>query len=267
MLVKPVELATMLGYTEAGVSLAVKRKKIKRREDGLIDLAVEVNYQWMCSALSRQGREIPQEISALFKGYASITDNNKQENNTLEALQHAGHESAGKADKEGMPAGEAGGHDGPPVLDSESKTLSETEQSKIAVVVSESERDFKFWRAKGAQETYETARIKNLELRGSLISINPLGRFLEAIIEGGRTQIINSITGIVQASLDIIKNGLEVDKDGKRNKEDSEIILEVIEIWTKEIEKIFNNTDKDLISRIRQMKKDIKSKEMVNDES
>ena len=269
MLVKPVELATMLGYSESGVSLAVKRNRIERREDGLIDLSVKLNYQWLCTALSKQGREIPQEISALFEGYASITDINKQNNQTSKVLTTTGQGVAGKASKEGMPAGGTGGVEGdtPPASEDDLKTLSETEQEVIASGVSKSERDYKYWRAKAQEEVYETARIKNLELRGSLIPINPLGRFLEGIIEGGRTQILNSITGIVKASLDIIKNGLEVDADGKRMKEDSEIIMEIIEIWTMEIEKIFTNTDKDLVSRIRQMKIDLKSKKVNENES
>ena len=261
MLVKPVELANMLGYSESGVSLAVKRNKIKRREDGLIDLAVEGNYLWMCSALSRQGREIPQEISALFKGIRLITDNDNNKNQTPKALQSTGQNSADKASEEGMPAHGAQRVEGiNPASEDESKTLSEIEQGAIAKGVTQSERDFKFWRARSAEETYETARIKNLELRGSLISINPLGRFLEAIIEGSRNAILNSITNIVTASLDIIKNGLTLDTEGKRIKEDSEIILDIVDKWTSEIEKIFTSTDKDLKSRIRQMKKDIKSR-------
>lgn len=274
MLVKQNDLATMLGYTEAGVSLAVSRGKLIRRPDGYIDLKVEKNYTWLCNALSKQGREMPQEISALFKA-TPITENNNDKNIPPDANAQQGQEITGTADKEGLPVvdskgattsglNESGGGSGdaPPPLDPDFKTLSEDKQQKISAGVSESERFSKHYRALEAKEKYHTAQINNEEKRGSLIKINPLGRFLEAIVEGSRNQVLNSLTPLVTMSLNNIKSALlDIDENGKRNIEDSQIILEETKQWQEALEKIFNNTDKDLVSRIRQMKTDIKSKE------
>ncbi len=259
MLVKPVELATILRYSESGISLAIKRKKIERREDGYIDLTTEDNYKWLCTVLAKQGREIPQKISTLFEGLRHITDNDNEEK-----LASTGISQAGAADMEEHTAS-GGGVDNtntPPKL-SDSKTLSKVEQNKIAIESTETERSYRYWRAKKQKEEYLSVQIKNDESRGLLIQINPLGRFLEAIIEGGRNAIINSITSNVRATIDIIKNGLELDKDGKRIKEDSELILEAVQMWTENIKKIFISNDTDLKSRIKQMKIDIKTKEKI----
>lgn len=273
MLVKQNDLATMLGYTEAGISLAVSRGKLIRREDGYIDLKVEMNYNWLCNAISKQGREMPQEISALFKA-PPITENDNQKKSTPNASAVQGQGIAGNADGEGLRGigpedvialelNETGGlnSDTPPLIDPDFKTLSEDEQNAIAAGVSQSERFGKHYKALTEKERYLTAQIKNEELQGLLIKINPLGRFLEAIIEGSRNQVLNSITPLVTTSLDNMKNALlDIDKDGKRNIEDSQIILEETKQWQEAFEIIFTNTDKDLISRIRQMKTDIKAR-------
>lgn len=264
MLVTQRDLAKMLEYTEAGVSLAVSRKKITRTPEGFIDLKLKVNYQWMCTALAKQGREIPQEISALFDGLRPITESDKQKNLTNKTLTNKKQDEAGKADEGRLPESGAGGEDNNPPADLENdelKTLSENEQNEISNVIRKSEHDYKYWRAKEKKEGFISAQITNLEKRGELIKINPLGRFLEAIIEGSRNGILNSLTSLVTMSLNNMQNSLlDVDEDGKRKIENSQIILEETERWRKEFEKIFTNTDRDLISRIRQMKIDIKSR-------
>ena len=233
MLVKQKELADMLDYTEGGVSLAVKRNKITRTPDGYIDLSIGKNYDWVCDCLAKQGRDITQDKKFLSR-LRPITENEIQEKS---APAHADKKQAQNVLQNGTDQGE--NH---PALS--------PEQIQRSKNMSKSEEEIKHWRARNEKEKFEGSRITNLQKRGELIKINPYAKFLESILSGNRTQILNSIRTLSTGTVDIVKTSL-----GKEDL-DAQIILKVADYWTEEIEKIYKSSDSDLKARIRQIKSD-----------
>ena len=235
MLVKQVDLVKVLGFTPGGISLAVKRGKLQADPKGFIDLSIENNYKWFCEACKKKGCEITQAKNALFKGLRLITDNNKSNEQA-----HPAHD------------------DSQNVLKIEDK-INQEEMKIIAKEIDKTDKDYKYFRAKKYEEDYENARIKNMELRGELIRINPFGKFLVGIVDSARSRLLNNIRTISQTIIDIVKSGVE----DKRS--DGEMILEIAEFLSKQIENIFKSCDDELKSRISQIKRDVKKYKKVDD--
>ena len=206
----------MLGYKAAALSMAISRRKLHISTDKLIDITNTDNHAWIVKALARQGREIPDDISALFRA-TPLTVNGKSET---------------KSDHEGgtepTPDDNGGGKGKPQSADAQRH---------------------EHFKAVKMQADAEAARLRTAELRGELIKVNPFGKFLVGLVSAERTQVINSVPNISQHVLSEIKNALDLGKS------DSEVMRIISEIWIGEIEAIYKNIKKDLRSRIEHSKK------------
>jgi len=217
----------VLGYKPAAVSVAVKRGKLNKAQDGTIDITNSKNKQWITEALLKNNRIVPDDLTRLFEGVRLITETEKEQPQTL-------------------PLNEG------PASVNQSVLLCDPELQK-------STNDYKRFQANKMKYDAEAARTRALELRGQLVSINPFGKFLMGLIAASREQVLNSIPNIAQLVLDEIKSGLDL------NKTDSEMLLSLNDVWTTEIEKIFMAMDTDIKTRIQHAKR--KTKEQVLEEN
>jgi len=231
MRVRPIDLTRVLGYKPAAVSVAVKRGKLNKGTDGLIDLTDAKNKRWVADALLKNNRVVPDDLTRLFEGVRLITETEKEQSEIL-PLDNAA----------------------PDTSNNPSAPLPQVDPE-----LAKNKNALERFRAEKMKYDAEASKTKALEARGQLVSINPFGKFIMGLVGASREQVLNAIPNISQLILDEIKSGLDL------NKTDSELLLNMNDTWTTEIEKIFMTIDTDVKTKIQHAKR--KTREQVLEEN
>lgn len=246
MKVRLIDLAKVLGYSSAAITLAVKRDKLNKAVGNMIDLDDLKNRAWITKRLIKQGCEIPQDINFLFLA-TPITENEKS-NSKINGNNEPVPPPIRAPEASPAPPQAA---DVAPESTNENAlgAMSEAELRELQRHVSKTQRTLEQARADKAVADASSAQTKAANLRRSLIEVNPLARLLFGIVSAQRTQVNNLLPNLAQNMLDEIKNALAEEKPT------SEILMMIRELWNKDLSKIYKAIDKELKYRIRKAKK------------
>lgn len=240
MKVKPSELASKLTMTPAAITMAVTRGKLNKTLDGLIDLDDSINHAWIIKRLTKQGCEIPQKISALFKATPLTED--------------------GKSDKKNN-GGQQAPAEGGDRLPESAEDNAERERQAAAKQISRNQLIIESSKAREAKSRAAISEMKEAHMRRELIQINPFARFLFNIRSAERSRILNAVPNIAQLVMDEIKSALN------ENKSDTEILMQIKKTWQGELSIIYEAADRELKSKIRQARDKLSITDDDEDES